>query len=164
MHLEGDVPRLDIMRKAVDAARNVPGVMSVRSDFELDRMYARYPYMGHPYAGRWGYPHTAYPYGYGHPDLSVYDVDRVRPGGQATSTVSGTVTNIDEQKGTVTLKTDAGSMSLNLSPTALRNLQQGQQVTLQIGVQPASPAASPTMDGSRQPAMEGSRQDKEGKY
>lgn len=154
VYLEGDVPRLEIMRKAVDAARNVPGVVSVRSDFELDRMYARYPYMGYRYPG-WGYPYAAYPYGYGHPDLSVYDIDVVRPGAQAMSTVSGTVTNIDQQRNVVTLKTDTGSMDLKLSPAALQNLEQGEQVTLQIGVRQSAPAASPQMDA--RPQKEGKR-------
>ena len=158
VYLEGDVPRLEIMRKAVDAARNVAGVVSVRSDFELDRMHARYPYIGYPYG--WGYPYVAYPYGYGRPDLSVHGIDVVRPGAHAMSTVSGTVTSIDQQRNTVTLRTVTGSMNLKLSPSALQNLEQGEQVTLEIGVRQSTPAASPTMDAARQHKMNRSRQDK----
>jgi osmotically-inducible protein OsmY len=39
VYLEGDVPRLSIMRKAVDAARQTQGVQSVRSDLEIDRFH-----------------------------------------------------------------------------------------------------------------------------
>lgn len=76
------------------------------------------------------------------------------------STVSGTVTNIDHQRNTVTLRTDTGSMNLKLSPSALQNLEQGEQVTLEIGVRQSTPAASPTMDAARQHKMNRSRQDK----
>jgi osmotically-inducible protein OsmY len=60
--LEGELWRESILRKAVEAALQVPGVMSVRSNVDLEpfeRTYYGYPYYGyHPYAA---YPH-AYPY------------------------------------------------------------------------------------------------------
>lgn len=55
--LDGDVPRLSVVRHAVDAARRVEGVMTVRSQFEFDRPYARYPAYGYPYyAHPWADP------------------------------------------------------------------------------------------------------------
>jgi hypothetical protein len=58
--LEGEVPSLDVMRKAVEAARQVPGVHVLDSDLRLDRQYfSAYPYYayghGYPYY-TWGYP------------------------------------------------------------------------------------------------------------
>jgi osmotically-inducible protein OsmY len=48
--LDGDVPRLDIVRDAVQAALNTEGVQSVRSDLNVDRRYAGRPYRdAHPY-------------------------------------------------------------------------------------------------------------------
>jgi hypothetical protein len=61
--LEGEVPDLDIMRKAVEAATQVPGVRTVDTDLEFEPYYARYPYRGsyryYPYGY---YPHAYYPY------------------------------------------------------------------------------------------------------
>ena len=55
--LDGTVPQYHLIRQAVVAAREVPGVRSVRSDLEIDRAYAYPP-------GRFfGYAHDAYPYG-----------------------------------------------------------------------------------------------------
>jgi osmotically-inducible protein OsmY len=66
--LQGDVPRLEIMRQALDTARNVPGVISVESDFDFDRIYPRYgayPYYGYHYYGApYGYAYGAPPYAY----------------------------------------------------------------------------------------------------
>ena len=66
--LEGEVPDVDIMRKAVESAREVPGVRTVDSELELERYYGygRYPYRG-PYYGR-AYPYHPYvmpPYAWG---------------------------------------------------------------------------------------------------
>jgi osmotically-inducible protein OsmY len=56
--LEGEVPDLDIMRKAVKAATQVSGVRTVDADLEFEPYYARYPYRG-----SYGYhPHAYYPY------------------------------------------------------------------------------------------------------
>ena len=59
--LEGEVPSLDIMRNAVEAARQVPGVHVLNNDLRLDRQYySSYPYYsyghGYPYY-TWGYPY-----------------------------------------------------------------------------------------------------------
>lgn len=49
--LEGEVPSLDIMRQAVEAAAQVPGVRAVDTDMNLERFYVRYyPYGYYPYA------------------------------------------------------------------------------------------------------------------
>lgn len=62
--LEGDVPSLDIMRKAVEAAAQVPGVRAVDTDLELELYRAfGYPYRGYGYPYAWGYPYHP-PYGF----------------------------------------------------------------------------------------------------
>lgn len=62
--LEGDVPSLDIMRKAVEAAAQVPGIRAVDTDLELERYYADYYPYYHPY-----YPPYAFaPYAW-HPPI-----------------------------------------------------------------------------------------------
>lgn len=53
--LQGDVPSLDIMREAVEAAAQVPGVRAVDTDMELERFLAGYYY---PYM----YPYAYFPY------------------------------------------------------------------------------------------------------
>lgn len=67
--LEGDVPRLDIVRKAMETARQVPGVRGLRTDLEIESYpyYGGAPYRYHPYA-YYPYPPFARPYGiYGDP-------------------------------------------------------------------------------------------------
>jgi osmotically-inducible protein OsmY len=152
VYLEGDVPRRAIMRKAIDAARNTSGVQSVRSELELDRYAGAYPY-GYPYA----YPYGPYPaYGYhpwgGDPDYYVYDID-VGPGQNSDSggptdghRLTGRVSDLDRQKGRISLKTDAGTVQISAPPSALREVQRGDRVTVQIGEPGAQPAASPAGD------------------
>jgi hypothetical protein len=69
--LEGEVPSLDIMRKAVEAAAQVPGVRAVDTDMELERFHARYyPYAYYPYAFYPYYgPHAFGPYAW-HPPVA----------------------------------------------------------------------------------------------
>ena len=81
--LEGEVPSLDIMRKAIEAAYAVPSVLGVDPNLELDRDYAYGAYGGYPYTGypyRSGSPYAdgyrnrvyGYPYGWGHPYYPAY--------------------------------------------------------------------------------------------
>ena len=65
--LDGEAPSLDIMRKAIEAAYAVPGVLRVEPNLELDRDYAYGPYGGYPYTG-YPYDYGAYPYAYGYPN------------------------------------------------------------------------------------------------
>jgi hypothetical protein len=59
--LEGDVPRWDIMRKAVEAAANAPGVRVVDSELEYEPdYYPIYRYGAERYYGDGYYPY--YPY------------------------------------------------------------------------------------------------------
>jgi hypothetical protein len=59
IHLEGEVPDMQIMRKAVEAARAVRGVRTVDSDLELERYYGFYgPDYYRAYPGIYDY----YPY------------------------------------------------------------------------------------------------------
>lgn len=56
--LEGEVPNLDIVRKAVESARGVAGVRTVDSDLEIER----YSYYGERRGYHGGYYGYAYPY------------------------------------------------------------------------------------------------------
>jgi hypothetical protein len=60
--LEGDVPRIEIMRKAVEAAIEVPGVRTVDSNFDLEPYYAYYGPYAYPYPYYRYYPHMGPPY------------------------------------------------------------------------------------------------------
>jgi hypothetical protein len=149
--IDGDVPRVAVMRKAVDAARQTPGVQSVRSDMELERFYGRYPYgrVG-PYAyGPYGYPFHAYEHS--HPDLyQPGDIgDDVMRGAGTSSlvTLSGRVSSLDRQTGDVTLQTDSGAMELSLPGSALSGVQVGETLTVRIDTRESAPAASPAMNG-----------------
>lgn len=62
VYLEGDVPRLSIMRQAIDAARQASGVQSVRSDLDVDRVYGGYPY---GFYGAYPHPYTYTPSPFG---------------------------------------------------------------------------------------------------
>jgi osmotically-inducible protein OsmY len=69
INLDGEVPRPELMRKAVEAALDVQGVRSVRSDLEVDRdyytAYRTRPFGWDPYYGRAYDPYYRYePYGY----------------------------------------------------------------------------------------------------
>jgi osmotically-inducible protein OsmY len=145
--LEGDVPRLSIMRKAIDAARQTQGVLSVRSDLELERIFAGYPY-AYPYAYPY-HPYAFYP-GYYDPDYLAYDIDVLpRRGSQAdgsstVTTLAGRVTSLDQQSGRITLQTESGSMQLSLPPSALKGVRRGHELSVQIDTA-AQPAASPAI-------------------
>jgi hypothetical protein len=62
--LDGEVPSLDIMRKAVEAAAQVPGVRAVDTDLELERFYARYYLFGYPYYPPYYPSYAFHPYFY----------------------------------------------------------------------------------------------------
>lgn len=134
--LEGEVPYNSTIRKAVDAALDVQGVRSVRSEIELEPAY--YPYY------RYGYPY-AYRYGYYDPDYFVYyDASRDAHDFKGVQTLTGEVTKIDPQKGMLTLKTDRGSFDLSFPPASLQGVKQGERINVQLGFRPVdSPAASP---------------------
>lgn len=75
--LEGEVPNLDIVRKAVESARGVAGVRTVDSDLEIER----YLYHGERRDFHGGYYGYAYPY-YPHvapPYAWTQDQRRERP-------------------------------------------------------------------------------------
>ncbi len=149
VYLEGDVPRLDLMRKAVDAARQTSGVQSVRADLELDRIYAGYP-------GYWRFPHYAHPYHAYDPyafvpaysvDVDVVNGKRTRSTGPHT--ITGEVTAIDRQQGRVTLKTDDGTVHLPLPASALQGVREGEEMTIRVGIGDAPAAASPPTGSQR---------------
>lgn len=62
VRLDGEVPDLKIISKAVVAASEVPGVRTVDSDLHIDRYFGYYPYYPPYYA-----PYSGPYYGYGYP-------------------------------------------------------------------------------------------------
>jgi osmotically-inducible protein OsmY len=134
--LEGEVPRASIMRKAVEAAMQVEGVRSVRSDLEQEPTY--YPYGRSRYPS-WGY----YPY-YGHPALGYgdpddYSLSESSPHDfQGTHTLRGEVLSVDRQKGTMSLRSGDGTFDLRFPPSALKDIEKGDQVSVQMGLRETS--------------------------
>jgi osmotically-inducible protein OsmY len=119
--LEGDVPYDSIVRKSVEAALQVPGVRSVRSEITIERTSGRYsPYYGY---GPYGYG-DGYPYG----PPYVHDF-------RGFHAMTGEVTKIDPQKGTVTLKTDTETFDLHFPPAFLQNVKQGSKDHCRVGAQ-----------------------------
>lgn len=59
--------------------------------------------------------------------------------------MTGEVTKLDKQKGRLSLKTQEGTLDLHFPPSALQNVQQGDRITVELGMRPAdgTPAASP---------------------
>jgi hypothetical protein len=56
--------------------------------------------------------------------------------------MTGTVTDIDHDKGTVTLKTDAGPLSLHFPPSAVEGMKEGDKATVELAISPESGASS----------------------
>jgi hypothetical protein len=148
INLDGDVPRSHLERQAVEAALNVPGVRSVRSDINVEPMYGGYPY-GYPY---YGYGYGAYPYpAYGPRRPSAYDVDHNTDRQKASMNaepsafhglagvhrMSGQVTSVDHSTGMLSLKTHEGTLDLHFPPAALKTVQQGDQMTVELGFREA---------------------------
>jgi len=128
--LEGEVPRASIMRKAVEAAMQVQGVRSVSSDLEQEPVYYPYGYY-RPYRGHYGYP----AYGWWDSDPGYYLFYDASPHDfQGTHTMRGKVLSVDQQKGTVSLKSADGTFNLHFPPPALKDVQKGDQVIVQMGL------------------------------
>ena len=143
--LEGDVPYDSIVRKSVQAALQVPGVRSVRSEITIERISGPYsPYSGYGPYGYGGYGGYGYAYGpYVH-DFTGFHA------------MTGEVTKIDQQKGTVTMKTDTETFDLHFPPAFLQKVKQGAKITVELGLRDAdAAAASPRTDRSAA-AQEGS--------
>jgi hypothetical protein len=51
-------------------------------------------------------------------------------------TMTGEVTNIDNQKGMFSLKTKEGTLDLHAPPSALQGVKRGDQVAVEIAVKP----------------------------
>jgi osmotically-inducible protein OsmY len=143
--LDGDVPDKSVIRKSVEAALQVHGVRSVRSDIDVESIYARSGRYYPDYYGSWGSPYEyGYPYAYRRDGMPR----NVRDFG-GLHTMTGEVTKLDHQKGTVTLKTDTGTFDLQLPPASLQNVTPGAKIAVEMGVKNLDgAAASPRTDGS----------------
>jgi len=61
----------------------------------------------------------------------------------ARHTMTGEVTRIDANKGTLTLKTAEGNLDLHFPPSALSNVKKGDRVSVELAMKPeGGPAAS----------------------
>ena len=153
--LDGEVPRNSYVRQAINAARQTHGVRSVRSNLELERNY---------YLPGWGYYPGYRPYGpYAYdPDFDFVDVnDDVNAHGfRGLHAVTGEVTALDKEKGTLALRTQEGTLQLRFPPRALQDVAQGDRITVELGMKPADAAgaASPrTNAGMQQPPQQGQK-------
>jgi osmotically-inducible protein OsmY len=142
--LDGEVPYHSTIRKAVDAALDVEGVHSVRSEIELEPAYSGYPYDDFS----WGRPYVR---GVHDPEYFVYD--EAGPDAhdfKGVQTLTGEVTKIDAQRGLLTLKTDEGSFELSFPPSSLQDVEQGERISVRLGFTEVNEtAASPTMRQER---------------
>jgi osmotically-inducible protein OsmY len=124
--LEGDVPYDGIVRKSVEAALQVPGGRSVRSEIAIERT---------PRGYRPSYGYGPYGYGYGYGSPYAHDVTGFHA-------MTGEVTRIDPQKGTVTLKTGTETFDLRLPRSFLQNVKAGSQITVEVGLRDTDGAAA----------------------
>jgi hypothetical protein len=56
---------------------------------------------------------------------------------QGVHTMTGTVSHLDKSKGTLTLDSDVGPLNLHFPPAALKTVQDGERITVQLGFTPA---------------------------
>ena len=70
--------------------------------------------------------------------------------------MTGEVTKIDPQKGTVTMKTETGTFALHFPAAFLQNVKQGGQITVEMGLSDADAGAASARAGRR------ARQDRSG--
>ena len=136
--LDGDVPYARLVRKAVEAALQVPGVRSVRSEITIERIPGPYsPYSGYGPYGYGGYGGYGYAFGpYVH-------------GFRGFHAMTGEVTKIDPQKGTVTMKTETGTFDLHFPAAFLQNVKPGAQITVEVGLSNADAGAASARAGRR---------------
>ncbi len=71
--------------------------------------------------------------------------------GDATRTMGGEVTTINESRGTLTLKIADGEVDLRLPPAAVKGIKKGDRVVVRLAVHDAGPAGAP----KRPPAPKG---------
>jgi hypothetical protein len=63
--------------------------------------------------------------------------------------MTGEVTKIDQQKARLSLKTSEGTMELHLPPSALKEVERGDRITVELGLKDAAtPATSPKTERS----------------
>lgn len=146
--LDGEVPYDGLVRKSVEAALQVPGVRSVRSEIVIERMSGRYsPYYGYgagyPYA--YGYGGVGYPYAYGYSYADGPYAHDLR----GVHAMTGVVSKIDPQKGTVTLKTETGTFDLHFPAAFLQNVKPGAQITVEMGLRDGDAGAASSRAGWR---------------
>jgi hypothetical protein len=74
-------------------------------------------------------------------------------------TMSGEVTKVDHQKGTLSLKTHEGTLDLHFPPASIKDVKQGDQISVQMAVKPGramrSSDAGKQDAGSASPATSG---------
>jgi hypothetical protein len=61
-------------------------------------------------------------------------------------TMEGEVARIDQQKGTMSVKTSEGTLDLHFPPSALSNVKKGDRVSVELALKPEGGAASPATE------------------
>jgi hypothetical protein len=75
--------------------------------------------------------------------------DWPQAGYEGQHTMAGTVTSIDKKAGMMGLKTDEGQLMLHFPPDRIKNISNGERVTVELGIKPeTSPSASPSSSSS----------------
>ena len=126
--LDGEVPRLGIIRD----------VQSVRSDIALEGSASVYdPNSGCPVYGSdpYGYAYWARQSAAGPTDVKASDkaasaTAKNAHGFRGLHTMTGEVTKIDQNQGTLTLQTPEATMDLHFPPSALSGLDRGDRITV----------------------------------
>jgi hypothetical protein len=63
--------------------------------------------------------------------------------------MEGEVTKVDQNKGTLSLKTAEGTLYLHFPPSALANVKKGDHVTVELAMKPSTGgSASPRSEGT----------------
>jgi osmotically-inducible protein OsmY len=136
--LEGAVPYDSIVRTSVEAALQVPGVRSVRSEITIARMPG--PYSSYSGSGPSGYGSYGGAGLYGGYGGYGYAYGPFSPDFRGFHAMTGEVTKVDQQKGTVTLKTDTETFDLHVPPAFLQNVKQGSHIAVELGLRDAAVA------------------------
>ena len=69
--------------------------------------------------------------------------------------MTGTVTDIDKDKGTLAVDADGETLDLHFPKTALQNVNKGDRVTVQLGIKPAAGSATSGMGAGARPGRQG---------
>jgi len=67
-------------------------------------------------------------------------------------TMTGRITDIDKDKGRVTIDAQGEELDLHFPKTALQSMNKGDQVTVSLGIKPATSRGTSGTSGTRSPS------------